>query len=129
MIEKTLGEIGFLKMWEKDNPQYKFSECGYEDDWEDAAQAIVASHEARRWQAMESAPKESDERIAAGIEPRCPMLQLVVEGEVVNGYFDLYCAPGGRGYTGGSGWCNQAGEEINEPTHWAPIPAPPQEVE
>jgi hypothetical protein len=34
-------------MWEKDRPEYSFSECAYSDDWERAAAIVVAAHNER----------------------------------------------------------------------------------
>jgi hypothetical protein len=80
------------------------------------ADAVVAAHEARRWQAIESAPKDGT---PVGLWDGC---ERIVDGE----------------------WDKQAGAWFGDvmsygemyrrkldpqPTHWAPIPAPPQEVE
>lgn len=95
-----------------------------------AAPALIAElralREANRWRPIAEAPRESEERIAARIEPRCPRLLVWVGGELDIAYYDLYYSDGGAGFTGGSGWVGSSGEEIAEPTHFLVLPDPPE---
>jgi hypothetical protein len=102
MEGKTLAEIAFdVYLQDADDP------------WKDIADAVVAAHEARRWQAWpdgtnddtaEYPPDEKDVLIYCG---------NWAYKDVVLGKISRRC-----GVYGPSG-----------ATHWAAIPAPPQEVE
>ena len=80
--------------------------------WQAVAAAVVAAHEARRWKAIESAPKFQYVDIWAGGR-RIPNAQQCPTR------------------TGGDEWRWWSNGEmgLEEATHWTPIPEPPQEVE
>jgi len=76
------------------------------------------------WQPIETAPKDG------GIDAQRVLL-LFANGDVSVAYWDLYYAEGGRGYQGCDAWIEPVSGELlanqyNEPTHWQPLPPPPQ---
>ncbi len=79
-------------------------------DWQAVADAVLAGDEARRWQGMESAPKDRRYILAWSPERRMAF-QVVWDAE------DKEWILIGQGDT------------APEVTHWTPIPAPPQEVD
>lgn len=96
-----------------------------------AARAAVAEiHYALKepgWRPIEDAPKGvysekvTDEK---WVEP--PKLLLVVDGELTVGYWDWYYADGGYGYSDGRAWVRNDSGEPCSPTHYMPLPAPPE---
>ena len=80
--------------------------------WQAVAAAVVAAHEARRWKAIESAPKFQYVDIWAGGR-RIPNAQQCPTR------------------TGGDEWrwWSHGAMVLEAATHWTPIPEPPQEVE
>ena len=76
------------------------------------------------WQPIATVPAEDS----------CRILLLFEGGEVSVAYYDPYYAEGGRGYVNGFAWVEPcSGETLDlhydSPTHWMPIPSPPQEQE
>jgi hypothetical protein len=104
MEEKTLGAIAFGVYHET-------------QDWQAVADAVVAAHEARRWQAIETAPKDVS------------ILIYVPDYDHYGpGILRAIWVRGERWHT----TCWASGRDLGScytPTHWAPLPAPPQEVE
>jgi hypothetical protein len=101
MAEKTLGQVAYdvyLKL--------------EDDPWEEIADAVVATHEARRWQVWPPCVDGALPDVVALDDPKL-----------------------GRkfGFLRDRKWVDEDGVEIIEygvpPKRWAPIPAPPQEVE
>jgi hypothetical protein len=86
-----------------------------EEAWQAVADAVVAAHEARRWQAIESAPKDKEVDVWDGCE-RVPYAKYNTQTE--SWFSDVFSY-------GDMDWR----EMDPQPTHWTPIPAPPQEVE
>ena len=105
MEEKTLAEIAREAWWGGTGPTIAH-------DWQAVADAVESAIEARRWQAIESAPKFQYVDIWAGGR-RIPNAQQCPTR------------------TGGDEWrwWSNGAMVLEEATHWAPIPAPPQEVE
>jgi hypothetical protein len=105
MEEKTLAEIAREAWWGGIGPTSAH-------DWQAVADAVESAIEARRWQAIESAPKFQYVDIWAGGR-RIPNAQQCPTR------------------TGGDEWrwWSNGAMVLEEATHWAPIPAPPQEVE
>jgi hypothetical protein len=101
MADKTLAEIA-EKVWTDGD--------GW--NWQDVIDAVVSAHEARRWRPIESAPKFQYVDIWAGGR-RIPNAQQCPTR------------------TGGDEWrwWSNGAMVLEEATHWAPIPTPPQEVE
>ena len=102
-MEKTLGQIAREVFMNGTGPTTA-------DDWEKAADAVVAAAEARRWQAIEKAPKD---RYIMAYSPERKMSFQVIWCDDLNDWQLL-----------GSDWV-----ATMEFTHWTPVPAPPQEVE
>ena len=94
MHEKTLGAIAY-ETWCYDTSP---------DDWQAVADAVAAAIEARRWQAIESAPKN---------------------GEFLVGRWVIF--PGGRVWDRGTAMHSECLAGVW--SYWCHIPAPPQEVE
>ena len=94
MDEKTLGQVA-RDAWYKLRPS-----CP--DDWQAVADAVLAAAEARRWKAIETAPKDGTEilvgkrRSGEWTCKRTVFVAVAIEDEY---------------------------------THWSPIPAAPKEVE
>ena len=103
MAEKTLGEIAREAWVWAGGPTTA-------DDWEKAANAVIAAHEARRWKAIETAPK--DGYILAYSPERKMSFQVI--------WCDYW-----------SDWQLLASDGVAtmEFTHWSALPAPPKEVE
>lgn len=101
MKEKTLGRIAWDAWIAKHD--------GREVDMERVADAVVAAHEARRWKAIESAPK--DGYILAWSPERRMAFQVIWSKH----YDD---------------WTIMCGDGVAtmEFTLWTPIPAPPKEA-
>lgn len=84
------------------------------------------------WQPIETAPKGSGKdgpRMVTHpeyVEP--PKLLLWTEEGAVVGYYDWYYHEGyGRGAESGvSAWRNTEGGQAYGPTHWMPLPPPPE---
>lgn len=108
MAQKTLGQVAYANWCAEASNRL----MNTEEAWQAVADAVVAAHEARRWQAIESAPKFQYVDIWAGGR-RIPNAQQ---------------CPTRTGVDEWRWWSNGA-IILEEATHWAPIPAPPQEVE
>ena len=104
MAEKTLGQVAMYA--------YQKRETDEVPAWESIADAVVREHEARRWKAIETAPKLQYVDIWAGGR-RIPNAQQCPTR------------------TGGDDWrwWSNGAMVLEEATHWTPLPAPPQEVE
>ena len=105
MAEKSLGQIAREVFMNGTGPTTA-------DDWEKAADAVIAAAEARRWKPIESAPKFQYVDIWAGGR-RIPNAQQCPTR------------------TGGDDWrwWSNGAMVLEEATHWTPLPAPPQEVD
>jgi hypothetical protein len=81
----------------------------HQQDWQAVANVVIQAHEAQRWQAIESAPKDGTEVLLWVDYSRT---------QIMTG-----------SYSFGS-WFPTDGDKpiCGLPTHWSPIPAPPQEV-
>jgi len=99
--EKTLGKVA-RDAWYRVRPS-----CPA--DWQAVADAVVAAHEARRWKAIESAPRTRQYVLAYAPE-RKMSFQVCWDHEW--GYWQMM----------GGGKCTM------EFTLWSPIPAPPKEA-
>jgi hypothetical protein len=86
-------------------------------DFQAVADAVIQAHEARRWQAIESAPKDGTWILTwvGGVAKPFPYICAWSDSYSIHGL----------GGNWNDGLC-QMGIEV---THWTPIPAPPQEVE
>lgn len=84
------------------------------------------------WQPIETAPKGGGaERVTdpKWVEP--PRILLYADGEIVVARWEHYYAEGGGGFDGrenawvfvGSG--ERLADYYNDPTHWMPLPEPP----
>lgn len=114
MEQKTLGQVAYetryFGLWDVLTTP---TQCEYEK----MADAVIQAHEARRWKAIESAPKDGTEvdlRSRNGRWPACKWddkRQAWVHWWI--GGFDVMA------------WV-ELGEHV---THWTPIPAPPKEAE
>jgi hypothetical protein len=82
----------------------------HQQDWQAVANAVVQAHEARRWQAIESAPK--DGYILAWSPERRMAFQAIWCGSLDDWQL-----------------LGRDGIATMEFTHWAALPAPPKEVE
>jgi len=102
MPEKTLGEIAAQKAREVPS-------LPNDTAWQAIADAVVAAHEARRWKAIESAPRTRQYVLAYAPE-RKMSFQVCWDHEW--GYWQMM----------GGGKCTM------EFTLWSPIPAPPKEA-
>ena len=111
MAQKTLGQVAYEARLNH-RTTWGIEAQWLRDDYEKMAAEIVAAHEARRWQAIESAPKFQYVDIWAGGR-RIPNAQQ---------------CPTRTGVDEWRWWSNGA-IILEEATHWTPIPAPPQEVE
>jgi hypothetical protein len=103
MAEKTLAQVA----WEAMDAAWSLPS---QESWQAVADAVVQAHEARRWQAIETAPRTRQYILAYSPE-RKMSFQVCWDQEW--GYWQMI----------GGGKCTM------EFTHWFPIPAPPQEVE
>lgn len=101
MAEKTLGQVA-RDGW------YRHRPCA-PDDWQAVADAVVAEYEARRWKAIDSAPK--DKYILAWSPERRMAFQVIWCGSL-----DDWQLLGADGIA------------TMEFTLWTPIPAPPKEA-
>ena len=124
--EKTLGKVA-RDAWYRVRPS-----CPA--DWQAVADAVVAAHEARRWKAIESAPKDGSpiilrrgDRVTPGNwveaseeeERHCWDMEGRYQGsEIVGSKHPAYWMSDDGGFT-----------EEEPPTRWTPIPAPPKEGE
>ncbi len=77
------------------------------------------------WQPIETAPKDED---------RLVLLWFPEEQVQSVAYYSAYYAEGGYGCVDGFPWVQPcSGERLNiyygTPTHWMPLPTPPQETE
>jgi hypothetical protein len=100
MEEKALGRVALDA----------FRDCESGDNWQAAADAVVAEYERKRWRSIESAPK--DGAILAWSPERRMSFQVVWRRE--NNDWSLI---------------GRDGVATMEFTHWTPIPAPPKEGE
>jgi hypothetical protein len=82
-------------------------------DFQTVADAVVAEHERRRWRGIESAPKDGTPIFAwfDGLEFATAVRYQ--PGDDLSDYVSIW------DFT----------PMAENPTHWTPIPAPPQEVE
>ncbi len=89
------------------------------------------------WQPIETAPKGGGAELVTDpkwTEPPTILLRFGSEAISV-AYWDWYYAEGGRGFTDGFAWIEpSSGKPLNlfyseAPTHWMPLPEPPQEGE
>jgi len=109
---KTLGQVA-CNAWKEGvvNPNLPLL-----DMWQAVADAVVAAHEARRLKPIETAPKDGtlvDLWSDNGRWPDCKWDEVIQDWtHWWGGGFDVM------------GWV-KLGEHV---THWATIPAPPQEV-
>jgi hypothetical protein len=111
MAEKTLGQVAYANWCAEASNRL----MNTEEAWQAVADAVVAAHEARRWQAIESAPKDKEVDVWDGCE-RVPDAKYNTQTE--SWFSDVFSY-------GDMDWR----EMDPQPTHWTPIPAPPQEVE
>ena len=110
-MEKTIGQIAREVFMNGTGPTTA-------DDWEKAADAVLAAAEAQRWRAIETAPKDRTEIDVWSKEAgRTPDATWLKERQA---------------------WCYWGFDDVEslgyhrikpQPTHWTPIPAPPQEVD
>ena len=102
MAEKTLGQVAMYAYQKRTSNDIQA--------WQAVADAVEAAIEARRWQAIESAPE--DHYILAWSPERSMAYQVI---------WCSYCKD----------WNLIGSDEVPtmEFTHWTPIPAPPKEVE
>lgn len=107
-MEKTLAEIA-REAWHKIRPS------SY-DDWQAVADAVMAEGEARRWKAIESAPKDGTAIDVWSDGCRHCDVEWAVEKKAWATY----------GYDS----MEHLGWHVlkPQPTHWTPIPAPPKEA-
>jgi hypothetical protein len=110
MAEKTLGQVAY-ETWISTNLERSL------DEFEAVADHVVAAHEARRWRAIDSAPKDVS------------ILIYVPEYDHYGpGILRAIWVRGERWHT----TCWASGRDLGScytPTHWTTLPAPPQEVE
>jgi len=107
MAEKTLGQVAYEQTPSAAWSDWEGQIGAVKVCWQAVADAVIAAHEARRWQAIESAPEGKSLLVGAWLLEKdgsktwfCPMGTYSKQTATRHGY-----------------------------THWAPIPAPPQEVE
>ena len=101
MEEKTLAQVARETWLAGTDPLFV--------EWDRIADAVVAAHEARRWKAIESAPRTRQYVLAYAPE-RKMSFQVCWDHEW--GYWQMM----------GGGKCTM------EFTLWSPIPAPPKEA-
>lgn len=101
MEEKTLAQVARETWLAGTGPLFV--------EWDRIADAVVAAHEARRWKAIESAPRTRQYVLAYAPE-RKMSFQVCWDHEW--GYWQMM----------GGGKCTM------EFTLWSPIPAPPKEA-
>jgi len=112
MAEKTLGKVA-RDAW------YQHRPCAA-DDWQAVADAVIAANEARRWKAIESAPKDGWFWInRVGYGPR-----LGRQSEDPEYDFEFF-----EQNNAGHGRLQWNAVRASQVTHWTPIPAPPKEAE
>ena len=92
-----------------------------------------AKLDAFQWQPIETAPKGGGAESTSDpnyVQPPRILLYFPTEGIIEAGRWDCYYAEGGNGYEGCSAWCcaeyEPAALAYDEPTHWMPLPEPPQ---
>ena len=111
MTEKTLGQIA-EEAREQFTEKATMSQYSREADllacmWDFIAQAVIEAHEARKWQPIESAPKDAD-----------TLLLYRVRGNVH--WVGYWC-------TDFKGWRLVGSNITVDATHWQPLPAPPKQ--
>jgi len=95
------------------------------------AMDIIASAFRPQWQPIETAPKDASVLVTF-TRGDIPEGQKSMPGVMV-AYWDAYYAEGGNGHDGvGNGWTDaHSGEQCHlhygHPTHWQPLPVPPED--
>ena len=117
MEEKTLGQVAYEGYWQQYPDTWK-SQADYQKNfYERMADAVIAAYEARRWQTIESAPKDRP---------------VILTGPLQDGgeYQDV-CKWYKSNVVGKDGcWPVVFMSGFGAPTHWAEcLPAPPKEGE
>jgi hypothetical protein len=86
-----------------------------------------------KWQPIETAPKGGGAEFVtdpAWVNPPS-LLLYCASGDQVVAAWDWYYAEGGNGFGQGSPWRIASGESVTDcytdPTHWMPLPPPPEE--
>ncbi len=119
MAEKTLGQVAYEAYWTTGRlgvePRWSILHADDKAAWEAGVAAAIQAHEARRWKPIESAPKDRDVDVWDGFE-RVPNAKY--NTQTGTWFSDVFSY-------GDMDWR----EMDSQPTHWTPIPAPPQEVE
>ena len=113
MTEKTLGQIA-EEAREQFTEKATMSQYSREADllacmWDFIAQAVIEAHEARKWQPIESAPRDG--------------AQMYVDAPQL----DCGCS---IAYFENGAWCSAwDGRKFIDyvPTKWQPLPAPPKQ--
>lgn len=100
---------------------------------DDLARLLREEAEAKGWQPIETAPRGSsgnggprDTRHPDYVQP--PKILLWTQEGLIVGYYDWYYHKGygNGGQLGESAWRDIGGGQAYEPTHWRPLPPPPQ---
>ncbi len=102
MAEKTLGQVAYEGMPSAMRIEWQYSPESVKAAWESVAAAVVAAHEAQRWQPIATAPKDG-RAVHVGKWHRRKWQRKVTEFVAVaieDGY-----------------------------TQWCPIPEPPKEAD
>ena len=100
-MEKTLGQVAYEAMPASMSSEWQYTPDRVKAAWHGSADAVIAAHEARRWQAISTAPLAGDVlvgkwRRGAWTWKKTEFIAVAIE----DGY-----------------------------THWTSLPAPPQEVD
>jgi len=130
MEKKTLGVIARDK-WRDELANSAHTPT---DSWQAVADAVLQAHEARRWKPIESAPKDGTPIILRRGERVTPGQWVAASESGEQHFWDLEGRYQGSeivGRTHDAYWMSDDGGFTADepPTHWTPIPEPPQEVE
>lgn len=132
--EARLKALEITTAWIRHNDDCDFDSRGREDLQRRIAAALLEA--AGEWKTMDSAPKGGGaERVddPAYVDAPRILLRFGEEGVSVT-YWDWYYAEGGDGCTDGVAWIGCPGSErlsdyfSTAPTHWRPLPAPPEPI-